>query len=303
MKNIDHKLSPSRELAAKVVYAAMIILKENGGEMQGKDVVDQVGNRVEFSVWDKERYEKTGYIRWQSILHFFTIDCMKAGYMLKKRGVWYLTPEGEEALKKYNDVQLLENANKAYWEWKKQQPVPEDKASIEAEADETKERDVAIDEIEQLALESIEKAIHLKGPYEFQDLIAALLRGMGYYTPFVAPRGKDGGVDVIAYRDPLGTSSPRIKVQIKHREQTASVKEVRELLGVLQKDGDVGIFVSSSGFAPDARSTANSSHVHVELIDLPRFINLWREFYNKLTDDDKNLLPLRAVFFLSPTTA
>ena len=28
-----------------------------------------------------------------------------------------------------------------------------------------------------------------------------------YYTPFIAPKGKDGGVDIIAYRDPLGTTA------------------------------------------------------------------------------------------------
>jgi restriction system protein len=48
------------------------------------------------------------------------------------------------------------------------------------------------------------------------------------------------------YRDPLGTSSPRIKVQIKHRESSASVQEVRQLMGLPQKDGDVGIFISSA---------------------------------------------------------
>ena len=56
---------------------------------------------------------------------------------------------------------------------------------------------------------------------------------MGYYTPFVAPRGKDGGIDIVAYRDPLGTQAPRMKVQVKHRGNTkASVKEVRELMGI-----------------------------------------------------------------------
>lgn len=34
---------------------------------------------------------------------------------------------------------------------------------------------------------------------------------------YIAPKGKDAGVDIIAYRDPLGMASPRIKVQIKHR--------------------------------------------------------------------------------------
>ncbi len=35
-------------------------------------------------------------------------------------------------------------------------------------------------------------------------MVAALLRAMGYYTPFISPRGKDGGVDILAYQDPIG---------------------------------------------------------------------------------------------------
>ena len=77
----------------------------------------------------------------------------------------------------------------------------------------------------------------------------------------------------MAYRDPLGTQSPRIKVQI--------VQDVRQLMGLLQKDGDVGIFFSTGGFTPDSKTTARGSHVHVELIDLERFIELWREFHEK----------------------
>jgi restriction system protein len=148
-------------------------------------------------------------------------------------------------------------------------------------------------------LDGLENYIDVKNPYEFQDLVAALLRGMGYYTPFVAPKGKDGGVDVMAYRDPLGTESPRIQVQIKHRDTPATVQEIRQLMGLLQKQGDVGIFVSSGGFTPDARSTARTSHIHVELIDLTRFIGLWKEFYEKLSDEDKSLMPLRPVYFLA----
>jgi len=158
---------------------------------------------------------------------------------------------------------------------------------------------MAFEEVEQVAMSGLERYINDQNAYEFQDLVAALLRGMGYYTPFVAPRGKDGGVDVMAYRDPLGTQSPRIQVQIKHRGAAASVQEVRQLMGLLQKEGDVGIFVSTGGFTPDAKTTARGSHVHVELIDLSRFIALWQEFYEKLTDEDKSLMPLTPIYFLA----
>jgi len=292
-------LSRSHQLAAKVMFAAFKILQEYGGEAPGRDIIAEVEKRVELDDWAKEVYEKSGYIRWQSMLHFFSIDCIKAGFLIKKKGVWYLTPEGEKALK-LGDVGLLRNATNAYRKWKEENRTKE---SLEEEEPPNGEQsqEATIHEMEQLATEGLRKQIDLKNAYEFQDLVAALLRGMGYYTPFVAPHGKDGGIDVIAYRDPLGTTSPRIKVQVKHRDGTAKVAEIRQLMGLLQKDGDVGIFVSTGGFAPDAKTTARTSQVHVELIDLDRFIQLWEEFYPKLNDEDKNLLSLIPIYFFSPS--
>jgi len=298
----QEKMSRSRELASKVIFAALQILKEKGGEAPGREVVAEVAKRVQFDDWATTIYEKSGYVRWQSILHFFSIDCIKAGFLIKKKGVWYITPEGENALS-LGEVGLLNAATAAYRKWAEaNQPSTEQEE--EGAAEESQQgQEATVHEMEQLAIEGLKKQIGLKNPYEFQDLAAALLRGMGYYTPFVAPHGKDGGVDIIAYRDPLGTVSPRIKVQIKHRPNTpATVQEVRQLMGLLQKDGDVGIFVSSGGFTPDAKTTARSSHVHVELIDLDRFITLWQEFYIKLIDEDKSLLLLRPIFFYAPSS-
>ncbi|MDD5766645.1 MAG: restriction endonuclease [Candidatus Marinimicrobia bacterium] len=296
----SENLSRSWTLAAKVIYAAFQILKERGNEAPGREVVAEVEKRVQLDDWAKERYEKTGYLRWQTILQFYSIDCIKAGFLIKKKRIWYLTPEGLEAMKA-GENGLLKIANAAYKKWAEQNKAIKPKEEIETE--EIPERQEAtIQEMEQVAIEGLRSQINLKNPYDFQDLVAALLRGMGYYTPFVAPHGKDGGIDVIAYRDPLGTISPRIKVQIKHRESSATVQEIRQLIGLLAKDGDVGIFVSTSGFTSDAKTTARSSHVHVELIDLDRFVSLWEEFYNKLTDEDKSLLPILPIYFYSPTS-
>ncbi len=299
----ENQLSKSRALAAKVIFASLNILKEKGGELSGREVIDEVEKRVNLDEWAKERYEKTGYIRWHSILHFFTIDCIKAGFLVKKKGVWFLTPEGEDALK-LGEIGLLNEATKKYKEWKLKKDLASEQNLIEEQTNGTieREQELAIDEIEQLALDGIRKTINTKNPYEFQDLAAALLRAMGYFTPFVAPRGKDGGIDIVAYRDPLGTQAPRIKIQIKHRESSTPVQDVRQLMGLLQKDGDVGIFFSTGGFTPDAKATARSSHVHVELIDLERFINLWQEFYEKLTDEDKAMLPLLPIYFIAPSS-
>lgn len=219
-----------------------------------------------------------------------------------------LTPEGENALK-LGSVELLKAASQAYRKWREENPrkkgeEPEETVlegeDVPVAVEETPP--INLDQIEQMATESLNEYIKSKNAYAFQDLVAALLRGMGYYTPFVAPKGKDGGVDIIGYRDPLGTVSPRINVQVKHRlSSSVTVQEVRELIGLLQKDGDVGLFVSTYGFSPDAKATARNSHVHVELIDLQRLVSLWQEFYPKLTDEDKYQLPLHPIFILAPS--
>jgi restriction system protein len=299
----ESKPEKARVIAARLAFAALNVLKENGGEMRGRQVIEEVEKRVKLGEWEKQRYEKSGYIRWQSILHFYSIDLIKAGFLVKKKGVWFLTPEGEAALK-LGEVALLETAQKKYREWRAKNPKQPDfpEPEVAAVDEPAKQEQIAADDIEQSAYDQIENFLDKKTPYEFQDLAAALLRGMGYFTPFVAPSGKDGGVDILAYRDPLGTSSPRIKVQIKHRESSATVQEVRQLMGLLQKDGDVGIFISSGGFTPDAKTTARNSNVHVELVDLPRFVTLWQEFYQKLTDEDKAMLPLMPIYLLATTT-
>ena len=303
MVNSEIQPQKVRPLGARLMFAALKVLKENGGEMRGSQVVIEVEKRVPLGEWETHRYEKTGNIRWRSVLQFYSIDLIKAGFLIKKKGVWFLTPEGESALK-LGETGLLDSATKAYREWRQKNPKqPEVSEAVATSVDETvRQEEISAEAIEQSAYDQIEGFVNRKTPYEFQDLAAALLRGMGYFTPFVAPAGKDGGVDIVAYRDPLGTSSPRIKVQIKHRESPASVQEVRQLIGVLQKDGDVGIFISSGGFTSDAKAAARNSNVHVELVDLPRLISLWQEFYQKLMDEDKTKLPLFPIYLLAITT-
>jgi len=296
------KLAPSKEIAAEVIYITLQILKENKDGLHRQLIKKEVEKQADLSDWAKERLEKTNNLRWWSILQFYTIDCMKAGYLLKKKGIWYITPEGEKALK-LDKYELLESAIMAFRNWKsKNNKETTDDSTIDI-VDESITLDPSntIDQVEQEAIDGIKNHISKMNPYEFQDLVAALLRGMGYYTPFVAPKGKDGGVDILAYRDAFGIETPRIKVQVKHRNDKTKVTQIRELIGILQKDGEVGIVVSSGGFTPDAISEAKSAHVHIELIDLDNFINLWQEFFKKLSDEDKNLLPLIPIYFLAPT--
>ncbi len=111
MNNELDKLAPSKRSAAKNMYATFKILKEAGGQLPGKEVVEKIRNTVELTDWEKEVYKKTGYVRWESILHFYTIDCIKAGLMRKNKGVWYLTEEGEKAIS-LGSIEIIRNCIK-----------------------------------------------------------------------------------------------------------------------------------------------------------------------------------------------
>jgi restriction system protein len=138
-----------------------------------------------------------------------------------------------------------------------------------------------------------------KNPYEFQNLVAAVLSGMGYYISDIAERGPDGGIDIIAYTDPLGTKPPRIIVQVKHKpNDNISSAEIQKLSGTLKRNSDVGIFVTSGTFSKAAVKEARGSREHIELIDFSRLTSLWQEYYPKLSDEHKNLLPLQPIYFL-----
>lgn len=300
---LDSQISKTRGVAIKTLHATLAILKEAGGEMRGRDVIEQLSRRVSCDEWETSIYPKTGYTKWRSVFHFYSIGIIKAGFLVKKKGVWYLTPEGEKALQ-YSPEELVRVGDQAYRKWRAQNPKveSEDQETLDTtDSESAGQADLTVDEMQARAKEGIKDYINSKNAYEFQELCAALLRGMGYYTPFVAPKGRDGGLDIMAYRDPLGTVAPRMKVQVKHRESAASGPEIHQLLGILRGDGDVGIFISSGGFTADAKGAARNSRVHIELIDLERFIELWQQFYPKMTDEDKSLLPLLPVYFLAPS--
>lgn len=287
-------LSKSAACAAKCLFAVMKYMKENGGMIATNEINKVVQKNVTFTAWEEERAGKLQNIRWWSVMQFYSIDYNKAGYILKKQGSWYLTPEGEEAIK-LGGEQILRNASTAYRKWK-QENIVEDYDSEEESPE--KETIINIEQLEEQANEGIRQYIKSKNPYEFQDMVAALLRSMGYYTPFVAPKGRDGGVDVIAYIDALGAKTPRIKVQVKHKpDDSVPAKDIRGLLGIL-RDGDIGLFVTSGAYSQPARQEALGSKTYIKLIDGEDFIQMWQENYNKMPDQDKNMLPLKYIAFV-----
>ncbi len=303
------KLSKTDACGAKACYAALEILKEKDEGLSSKLLLKLIPQRVDFNEWEKHIYESTGQVRWTTIFYFFSIDLEKAGYIVKQKGTWFITSEGKEALK-LGAAEFILQAHKKYREWDRERKSKEEEDKKEIEKDLrgedeelTFDPDVLqkanLEQYEENALDGIKEFLSSKNPYEFQDMVATLLRAMGYFISSISPKGKDGGLDIVAYKDPLGAATPRIKVQVKHKPNTAiSVPDIRSLVGLLNKDGDIGLFVTSGTFTTDSERFARDSHIHVKLIDIDHFIQLWIEFYSKMTDEDKNQLPIKPIYYL-----
>ena len=297
-------ITNAKASAARSLYLAFQLLRDSGGAMRANDLFEQIASRLTFSSWELEPLQKMGSVRWRSIMTWHSIDAVKAGFLRKQSGVWYITDEGLRALSGTPE-ELFNAIRSGYRAWKSANSKGANAATTEVEELSPEHPSgttlsVTYDQAIVDAQAGIESYLETVNPYHFQDVCAALLRAMGYYTPFVAPKGRDGGLDIIAYADPLGVTGSRIKVQVKHRDQKATGAEVHQLLGLLKKDGEVGIFFSSGGFTPDAKQAARNSHIHIELIDQGRLIELWVEMYPRMPDADKTLLPLAPVYFVRP---
>jgi len=130
---------------------------------------------------------------------------------------------------------------------------------------------------------------------EMQELIAGILRAMGYKTRVASP-GPDRGADVIASPDGLGLEQPRIRVEVKHRVETIGAPALRSFIGGLRAS-DRGLFVSTGGFTREARYEAERSTVPVTLIDIDELADLLIRNYDNADTETKALMPLVKLYW------
>jgi restriction system protein len=134
----------------------------------------------------------------------------------------------------------------------------------------------------------------LDGP-RFEHFVAHLMEAMGYRTQVTQVSG-DGGIDVVAHRDPLGLEPPIIKVQCKRVVGSIGSPEVQKLTGSLAPGGsELGLFITLGTFSKDAVHIGRSRQ-DLRLINGSEFVDLVLEHYEQLGSEWKRLLPLRRLY-------
>lgn len=272
---------------------------------RASEALQALAGNVKLTPYELDSYVSGGR-RFDKIVRFATVDCAKAGWLLKDKGIWTITDEGRKAHAEMTDPEVFyRRAVKLYNEWRAAQPDAE-LAPAAADADATdanstaKAVSITFEKAEEQAWDEISHYLRNMPPYDFQDLVADLLRAMGYYVSWVSPPGKDGGIDILAQPDALGMRLPRIKVQVKRQQLAVNVDGLRSFMAVLGDD-DLGLFVCTGGFTKDAAAEARTQEKRrITLIGLDTLFDLWVEHYGKLTDQARRRLPLRPIQFLSP---
>lgn len=288
----------TRQRVGELVRGVFRILLDHPDGLQAKEVLSSLEDLVPPTDFENSHYPKNPSVRrYEKIVRFSTISPVKAGWMVKDRGQWSLTEQGAQAYREFTDPEeFAREAARLYRKWRAEQP---EEATGDDDEDSVRPS-TTLEEAEEAAWAGIEDYLSEMNPFDFQKVVAGLLRAMGYHVAWVAPAGPDRGIDVIAHKDPLGVDGPRIKAQVKRRSDKASVHDLRSFMAVLG-DGDVGLFVCTGGFTKDASDEARAQEKRrIMLLDLKRMFDLWVEHYHRIPEDTRRLLPLKPVHFLAP---
>ena len=155
---------------------------------------------------------------------------------------------------------------------------------------------LTLDAVETRAADLIADKLSKLGWSEMQDLVAGVLRGMGYKTD-ISPKGADRGKDIIASPDGFGFQDPRIVVEVKHRVGSAmGAPEIRAFLGGRQ-DGDKCLYVSTGGFTREARYEAERARYPLKLLTLEDLTEVILSDYDALDAATKALIPLTRIYW------
>jgi restriction system protein len=290
----------------EMVQTLFRILSDEPEGVQAKDAIARVESEMELTPFEQSTFPNNpDIVRFPKLVRFATINAVKAGWLRKTAGIWTLTDEGRAALEAFPDPEALYlESRRLYRDWKASQPEPSSDDVEGSDADSDEGGLIAattLEESEEAARRAILDYLAGINPYTLQDLVGKLLQAMGYHLVWIAPKGRDGGLDLLAQGDPLGVKGPRIKGQVKRRDQKTTEDELRSFLSLIEQD-DVGVYISLGGFTRDAEESARRASRRITLIDGDGFLDLWVEHYDRVDEDGRQLLPIKPVYFLDLET-
>ena len=142
------------------------------------------------------------------------------------------------------------------------------------------------------ARERIKDLIINLGWKDMQELVAGILRAMGYKTQ-VSPDGADRGKDIVASPDGFGFEHPASS----WKSNTAGRWTARRFAAsAVATSDDRGLYVSTGGFTKDAQYEADRASIPVAMWTLDHVVRALIEHYDA-TDAETSASPLKRLYW------
>lgn len=260
----------------------VLSLLEDGQTRRSRDVKDAMADLFSLTAEERAHMLPSGRARTMDNRVGWALTYLSQAGLIDRpsRGRVTINPDGREALQKFPDrigMKDLE-AYPAYLEFKERKrpkrPEPQRTTAVDEVAEEVTPSDLVAEALatNRAAVEGdVLKSALALSPTGFEDLVIELLERMGYGKAGSAERTSatgDAGIDGIISQDPLGLD--RIYVQAKRYAEDRAIDRPRihEFAGaLLGKQGDRGVFITTSRFTSGARDEAERINARIELID------------------------------------
>src|SRR5690242_13638580 len=96
----------SRRRTGELLRKLFEILMSHPEGMQAGDAIKALIESMPLTPYEAGEYESGG-LRIDKIVRFATVDCVKAGWMVKNKGRWSITEEGRSAHKTLTDPEAF----------------------------------------------------------------------------------------------------------------------------------------------------------------------------------------------------
>jgi restriction system protein len=114
----------SRRRVGELQRGVFKVLLDQPEGLPAKEIISRMAQVVPPTEFEKSDYPKhPGTQRFGKIIRFATIAPVKAGWLIKEKGRWYLTDEGKKACSRYQDPEEFNReAGRLYHQWADKQP-------------------------------------------------------------------------------------------------------------------------------------------------------------------------------------
>lgn len=268
----------------------------DGEVHRSRDIKDQLADEFSLTTAERAQLLPSGRVRtMDSRVGWALTYLFQAGLTHRpRRGTVAITSAGRDALVRYTERISTKDLEQfaEFREFQTRSGTTPTNTIIEPARPRRESADVDLTTPDELiaaaaagnraAIES-ELAARLQAvtPTEFEDVVMRLLFAMGYGEAGSVERTSasgDAGIDGIISQDPLGLD--RIYVQAKRYADHRVIHRptIQEFAGALQyRQGDRGVFITTSRFSSGAIEAAERINARIELIDGHRLAGLMME--------------------------